>query len=443
MHGVEGIVVAQVGFHFGGQPGHSRQDPAVERAAIGDRGSRLGGLPAGLTGVRDEERVDVPQHQQPPARLVRGVPAEVDVVLGPGVGEHPAHHVRAHPLGGLVELDGVAPALVHLTAVFAVDQRIPEQRLERRLAAQHRAHGQQRVEPVAELAGEALGHEVGREPALPELGVFTVVQGRERHDPGVQPRVAHVSDAGHGPAAARAADLHRVHVRPVRGVALEFLPALDRQLGQLFAAANHGHDAALAVVDRQRQAPVALLADHPVVHVQQPVQLPFVAESRYPANAFDDLHDLVAQAGVDLGRGQLLTRLVVDRAHADVPLVHQAEDEGRAAAPAVGVAVGDRLESVEAVLVLQRIEDGVGHIAHVTAGVRPEARDDRPVLVQRGDQRQTQRLAQGEVLGAAARGNVDDTGALFLADLVPQHDAVLVGFAVLRRDRRECLLYGR
>ena len=80
---------------------------------------------------------------------------------------HPAHDVHAHALGRLVELDGVAPALVHGTAVLAEERGVAEDRLEGRLAAQHRAHRQHRVEPVAELARERLGDEVGREPLLP------------------------------------------------------------------------------------------------------------------------------------------------------------------------------------------------------------------------------------------------------------------------------------
>ena len=48
------------------------------------------------------------------------------------------------------------------------------------------------------------------------------------------------------------------------------------------------------------------------------------------------------------------------------------------------------------------------------------------VLVDRGDDRQAERLAELEVLGAAARRDVDDAGALVLADLVPGHDPVLV-----------------
>ena len=47
-------------------------------------------------------------------------------------------------------------------------------------------------------------------------------------------------------------------------------------------------------------------------------------------------------------------------------------------------------------------------------------------LVERRDDRQPERLAELEVLGAAARGDVDDAGPLVLADLVPGDDDVLV-----------------
>ena len=98
--------------------------------------------------------------------------------------------------------------------------------------------------------------------------------------------------------------------------------------------------------------------------------------------------------------------------------------------------MGDRLQAVEAVLVLQRVDDGLGHVPNVPARVRPEARDDDAVLVEGGDHRQAERLAQGEVLGPATGGNVDDAGAFFFADLVPDDDAVLVGGLVVRPGER-------
>ncbi len=182
---------------LGGGRGRARQDPPIE-----DRPAPPTPQPAGRrrttaasreSGVGDEERVHVPEHEQLAPRLVGGAVAEQDVVLGPLLGVHPAHHVDAHALGRLVELDGVAPALVHRPAVVAEQRGVAEDRLERRLAAQHGAHRQHRVEPVAELAGERLGDEVGREPLAPEVGIGPVVHRRERDDARVEPRIAHVA----------------------------------------------------------------------------------------------------------------------------------------------------------------------------------------------------------------------------------------------------------
>src|SRR6266576_591402 len=127
-------------------------------------------------------------------------------------------------------------------------------------------------------------------------------------------------------------------------MALERFPAVDRPALELLAASDDIERAArLTVVDRQRQAPVALLADHPVAHVDQPVELPLVPEAGDPADLVDDFHDLVAEARVDLLLRQLGPRFVVDRAHADEPLVDEPEDERRLATPAVRIAVDVRL----------------------------------------------------------------------------------------------------
>ena len=90
------------------------------------------------------------------------------------------------------------------------------------------------------------------------------------------------------------------------------------------------------------------------------------------------------------------------------------------------VAVGDRLEALEPTLVLEVFDDRLGDIAHVPAGQRPEAGDDDAGLVERRHDRQAERLAELVVLGATARRDVDDAGALVLADLVPGDDDVLV-----------------
>ena len=281
---------------------------------------------------------------------------------GRGVGIRPAHDVHAHALGGLVELDRVAPALVHRAAVLAEQGGVAEDRAERLLPAQDGAHREHRVEPVAELAGEALRDEVGREPLRPVVRVLAVVErartGRSRRRAtGCRRRGSATTGAPQpGQAICTASTYGRCGVWPSSASQ----PSTARS-AELLAAADHVERAAGgAVVDRQRQAPVALLADHPVVHVQEPVELALVAERRDPADPVDDLHDLVAQAGVHLGRGQLLARPVVDRAHADVPLVDQPEDQRRAAAPAVRVAVGVRLQAVEEAVVPQVLHDRVG-----------------------------------------------------------------------------------
>jgi len=61
--------------------------------------------------------------------------------------------------------------------------------------------------------------------------------------------------------------------------------------------------------ERQGEAPVALLGDHPVIHVAQPVQFPLHTEAGDPADLLRDRHDL---------RPHFIKR--------DEPLVHQPED---------------------------------------------------------------------------------------------------------------------
>ncbi len=74
----------------------------------------------------------------------------------------------------------------------------------------------------------------------------------------------------------------------------------------------------------------------------------------------------------------------------------------------------------------ERLHDRVGHVADVAARVGPEAWQHDPVLVQGRYHRQAQLLAEGEVLRAAAGRDVHDAGALFLTDLIPGHDAMLI-----------------
>ena len=86
------------------------------------------------------------------------------------------------------------------------------------------------------------------------------------------------------------------------------------------------------------------------------------------------------------------------------------------------IAVADRLQPIEPPVVLEALDDRLGHVAHVATGQRLEALDEDARLVERRDDRQPETLAELEVLGAAAGGDMDDAGPLLLPDLVPGDD---------------------
>ncbi len=92
-----------------------------------------------------------------------------------------------------------------------------------------------------------------------------------------------------------------------------------------------------------------------------------------------------------------------------------------------------RLEPVETVRVLEVLDDRIGHVAHVAMAERPEPIEEDAGVIDRRDDREPERLAELEVLGAAAGRDVDDASALVLADLDPGHDAVLVAVLLERR----------
>src|SRR4051794_2838087 len=213
----------------------------------------------------------------------------------------------------------------------------------------------------------------------------------------------------------------------MRSVAFEPVPASDGARLQLVTTAYHVEVAArLALPDRQGQSPVALLGDHPVGHVHEPVDLAVVAEAGDPVDLVDDVHDLVAQAALFLPLADLVSGLVVDLAHRDVPLVDDAEQQSGAAAPAMWVAVRVRLEVIEVALLLEILDDALGDGVRVESGQPPEPVEVVPVFVERRDDREADRPAQLVVLGTTPGRDVDDARALFLAALVPRHDAMLV-----------------
>jgi len=250
--------------------------------------------------------------------------AKEQVVLGPVRAIEPAHHIHAHPVRRLIELDHVPRRLVHRRAILGQQRGVGKVLQEGRALLQHGRHRQQAIEPVAELAREGLADPVRREPPLPVGLVGAIVQRREGHHPGIQPGVAYVLDTAHLGATFGTTDLDCVHVRAVRRVTLENVPARHGTRLELVLVLDHLIVIArVALPDGQRQPPVAFLADHPVVHVTQPVQLAVKAKGRDPANLTGHIHHLVAEL-----------------IHADKPLVHQTEHQRGLAAPADGIAVG-------------------------------------------------------------------------------------------------------
>ena len=125
-----------------------------------------------------------------------------------------------------------------------------------------------------------------------------------------------------------------------------------------------------ALVDRQRQTPVALLGDHPVVHVAR------ASRARAPARTTG------ASRIWRVTRHHRLAQLV----HGDEPLVDQPEDEIGAAAPADRVAVRVVARRDRAALLLAGLRMiGVGDVVDVLAGQPVEAVDIDAELVDRRD----------------------------------------------------------
>ena len=146
---------------------------------------------------------------------------------------------------------------------------------------------------------------------------------REVDDAGVEPGVADLLDSLDPGVAALAPDADGVDPRPVQ--LLELLEARDGTLFELGARADHVQVPALALVERERQAEVVAAGDVPVAHVAKPVVHPLLVLGRRP-----------------LDRRVAVEHRLPDLVGGDEPVVDDAEDERRAAAPADGIAVDDR-----------------------------------------------------------------------------------------------------
>ena len=185
---------------------------------------------------------------------------------------------------------------MHLLAVLVAHQAVGEYGFGWCDAFKCGGHADEGVEPVSELAGEGLRDPVGREPVSPIIAIVVVANGRKADDPSVEPSVAHVLDAFGQRTTFRAVDFDRIDPWSVWRVSIEFIPTPNRALFQLITRTDHVNVIArIAFVDRQRETVVALLRDHPVLHVAEPVEFSGFAESGDPFDGFGCVHHRMSQ----------------------------------------------------------------------------------------------------------------------------------------------------
>ena len=113
----------------------------------------------------------------------------------------------------------------------------------------------------------------------------------------------------------------------------------------------------------------------------------------------------------------------------DEPVVGDAEDERRVAAPALGIAVLVQAGLDEDALLLEVADDLLGGLDRRQAVQPAEVVVEAAGLVDGHEHRQVVHARELEVLGAAARRDVDDAGALVERDVVPRDHAMLDGAA--------------
>ena len=202
-------------------------------------------------------------------------------------------------------------------------------------------------QPLRRARRVALRHVLGALPA----------ERRERDDARVEPDVAHLLDPSRRLAADLAAD--RDLVDPRAPQLLELVEPAERPLLQLGPRADHVQVPAGARVERQRQPVVAAARDVPVAHVAQPV-----------VHALAHVRGRPLDGGV--GVEQRLPQLV-DR---DEPVVREAEDQRRVAAPAEGVAVLDGARAHEQAAISE-VTDDLLRSLHRGEAVQPAVRPGR------------------------------------------------------------------
>ena len=291
---------------------------------------------------------------------------------------------------------------MHRLTLLVHERGKAEDRIRRARVSHHGAHRDHGIEPVSELAWEALGHKVAGEPLTPILRVGAELHRADADDPSIQPRVAHIGHTCADQSRHWMFDLDMINPRAVRRVPLKRHPAFHCARLEFFIAADYLEAAIGIFPNWQSETPIALLADHPVVHVVQPIGLALFAKRRHPVDLLVHPHHVVAQ-GV----------------HADVPLVHHAVQQRRATTPAVRISVHILVTAIHIAFGTQQLLNQIGHIMPIFPGEGAKAVHIVAVFVERRDKGRAVGFAQLVVFWTAAWRVVHNPGAFGLADFVP------------------------
>ena len=113
--------------------------------------------------------------------------------------------------------------------------------------------------------------------------------------------------------------------------------------------------------------------------------------------------------------------------HADIPFIHLPIKQRRATAPTMRVTVIIFVAPIQKALLLQGLLNQIRHIMPKFAAELVKTRHKIAFVIQRGDGWGVVLFAQFIVFGATTRCIMHNTGALGLANIIPQNNAMGIG----------------
>ncbi len=376
-------------------------DPAVQRDHLVERLQVPGRIET--VQVAEQEACGVAQATVGVGVALEDLLRQRHLVAVVGRGDPQAQDVRAQLVHDVLRLDAVAQRLGHLAAVLVHGEAVGQALLVRGALVDRHAGQQRGLEPAAVLVG-TFQVQVGRlaeatrgehafmghariEPDVEDVGDLLVIGHFGAQQFGGIQRIPHVDALGFDAVGDLLHQLHRTRV-DLAGLAM-------------------GEQC-------DRHAPGALARDGPVRTTVDHALDARLAPGREPADGVDGGQRIVAQVGL---------------VHRDEPLRSGAEHHRRLVAPAVRVAVADRVERQQRAVVAQHADDGLLRLPQVLAGQhhvtgRRGRFQVHATAVDRGHLagvvlvQQAVLLADHEVFLAMAGGGVHRTGTVFVGDVV-------------------------